>query len=200
MITKLNLTDIKIRNILVQHIGILIVGVLIFLIEKLEIASPLIEKVTLVVVSLAKSVYFIEHSFKKIEEASLNNISYNKFLGIILMNILLIVVSFSTDYVCLVKIDPHSFRGFGEGYWNIIYDSFYFSLTSFTTVAYGDILPITKSAKSIIILEVVVAYVTTIIIISNFVQIKDSMEQAQPPKEKEKETVQEEEHDLTPRM
>jgi hypothetical protein len=181
MISTLNFTDIKLRNILVQHIGILLIGVAIFFVEKFEITNLFWEKLILIAVSLAKSIYFVEHSFKKIEEASVNNISYNKFLSIILTNILLIVVSFATDYVCIAQIDPQSIRGLNlHSYWNTIFDSFYFSLVSFTTVAYGDIMPITKAARTITIFEVVVAYVTTIIIISNFVQIKDSIEKNKP--------------------
>jgi hypothetical protein len=177
MISTLNFNDIKLRNILLQHVGILMIGVLVFYIEKLEIANLFWEKFILIIVSLGKSIYFLEHSFRKIEEASINNISYNRFLSIILTNILLIVVSFATDYVCMSQIDPRSFKGMSlEGYFNTIFDAFYFSLVSFTTVAYGDIIPMTKSARALTIFEVVIAYVTTIIIISNFVQIKDSME------------------------
>jgi|GEM_PF-1797673 len=188
MLSTLNFADIKLRNIFFQHIGILCIGVLIFYIEHLEIASLFWEKLILLIVALAKSFYFIEHSFRKIEEASINNISYNKFLAIIMTNILLIVVSFGADFACLLQIDPNSFKGMSDAnFWETAFDSFYFSLVSFTTVAYGDIIPITKTAKILTIIEVIVAYVTTIIIISNFVQIKDSMEQQ--TKEKEKEEV-----------
>lgn len=177
MINRLNLTDIKTRNILLQHLGVLLIGILIFFVEKLEVANLFWEKLILILVSLGKSVYFVEHSFRKIEEASVNNISYNKFLSIILLNIMLIVVSFGVDFMCMLQIDPNSFRGMANtGFIDTAFDAFYYSLVSFTTVAYGDIIPLTKSARTITILEVVVAYVTTIIIISNFVQIKDSME------------------------
>jgi hypothetical protein len=167
MISTLDFNDIKIKNILFQHIGILTIGLLIFYVEKLEIASVFWEKISVILISIGKSIYFVEHSFKKIEEASVKNIGYN---------ILLIVISFAADYFCLLRIDPHSFKGMAVDGWTTAFDSFYFSLVSFTTVAYGDIIPITKAAKSLTILEVIVAYVTTIIIISNFVQIKESIE------------------------
>jgi hypothetical protein len=176
MIRHLNLRDIKIRNIIFQHIVIIVVGVGVFALEEIGIASLFWEKFILLILAVTKCLYFIEHSFKKIEEASLNDISYNKFLGIILTNVLLIVISFCVDYSCLMQIDPSSFRGIsGKTVLDSAFDFFYFSLTSFTTVAYGDIIPLTKSAKILSLMEVTVAYITTIIVISNFVQIKDSL-------------------------
>jgi hypothetical protein len=178
MISKLKFTDIKVRNILVQHLIIIGFGILIFWLERLEIANLFWEKMIVLVMALVKCVYFIEHSFRKIEEASLNNISYNRFLAIILTNILLIIVSFAIDYTCLEQIDPGSFKGIAvsEGIFESAFDFLYLSVVSFTTVAYGDIIPLTKAARSLTIMEVGVAYLTTIIIISNFVQIKESIE------------------------
>jgi hypothetical protein len=177
MISTLKFTDIKIRNILFQHLIILGIGLGLFYLERFEIANLFWEKLILIVIALAKCIYFIEHSFRKIEEASINDISYNRFIVIILTNVLLIVVSFAADYFCLELIQPGSFKGLTtmESTWDNIFDFSYFSLLSFTTVAYGDILPMTKAAKALTVLEVGVAYLTTIIIISNFVQIKDSL-------------------------
>jgi Ion channel len=177
MIRHLSFNDIQVRNIIFQHIIIIIVGIGIFWLEEIGIASLFWEKLILLILALGKCIYFIEHSFRKIEEASLNDISYNKFLGIILTNVMLIVISFAVDYSCLQQIDGSSFRGISQSpnFIDKAFDFFYFSLVSFTTVAYGDIIPVTKSAKVLSILEVTVAYVTTIIVISNFVQIKDSL-------------------------
>ena len=101
-----------------------------------------------------------------------------KFLVIILTNILLIVVSFAVDYSCIQEIDTSSFSGFNtdQSFDGVVFDLSYFSILSFASVAYGDIVPISKAAKILTILQVVVAYITTIIIISNFVQIKESIE------------------------
>jgi hypothetical protein len=135
------------------------------------------EKLILITIALAKCIYFIEHSFRKIEEASIHDISYNLFIVIILMNVLLIVVSFTADYTCLELIQPNSFKGLtpNASAWDNVFEFSYFSILSFTTVAYGDIIPITKAARCLAILEVGVAYLTTIIVISNFVQIKESL-------------------------
>jgi len=177
MISTLKFTDIKIQNILFQHLVILGIGMALFYLERFEIANLFWEKFILIVIALAKCFYFVEHSFRKIEEASVNDISYNRFIVIILTNVLLIVISFAVDYACLELIQAQSFKGLdlSGGFWGRLFEFSYFSITSFTTVAYGDILPATKAARTLTVLEVAVAYLTTIIIISNFVQIKDSI-------------------------
>jgi hypothetical protein len=177
MISTLKFTDIKLRSIFFQHLIILGIGVGLFYFERFEIADLFWEKLILVAIAFVKCIYFIEHSFRKIEEASLNDISYNRFIVIILTNILLIVVSFAVDYSCLELIQPESFKGLAQPgtFGDRAFEFSYFSVLSFTTVAFGDILPLTKAARSLTILEVGVAYLTTIIIISNFVQIKDSI-------------------------
>src|SRR6187549_838781 len=111
MISTLKFSDIKIRNLVLQHAVIIAVGIGLFYLERFEIASLFWEKLILITIALAKCVYFIEHSFRKIEEASVNDISYNLFIVIILMNVLLIVVSFTADYTCLELIQPNSFKG-----------------------------------------------------------------------------------------
>jgi hypothetical protein len=178
MISTLKFTDIKIRSIFFQHLIILGIGIGLFYFERFEVASLFWEKLILILIALSKCIYFIEHSFRKIEEASINDISYNRFIVIILTNVLLIVVSFAVDYGCLEVIQPGSFKGLlpEGGFWDRSFEFSYFSLLSFTTVAFGDILPIAKSARMLTILEVGVAYLTTIIIISNFVQIKESID------------------------
>lgn len=178
MITALNFHDLKLRSIITQHLAIIVIGIAIFYLEYLEFANFFLEKLILIILAVGKSIYFVEHSFRKIEEASIKNLTYNKFLVIILTNILLIVVSFAVDYCCIQEIDPRSFSGFNtnQSVGGIIFDLAYFSMLSFTSVAYGDIVPVTKAAKVLTLLEVGVAYITTIIIISNFVQIKESLE------------------------
>jgi hypothetical protein len=178
MIATLGFHDIKLRGIVTQHLGIILIGIGIFYFEYLEFANFFWEKFILILLACGKSIYFVVHSFRKIEEASVKNLTYNKFLVIILTNIFLIVVSFAVDYSCLQEIDPRSFSGFNtnQSLGGVIFDLSYFSILSFTSVAYGDIVPITKAAKVLTVLEVGVAYITTIIIISNFVQIKESME------------------------
>lgn len=178
MVATLSLEDVKLRAIVTQHLIIIALGAVIFFIEHLEFANFFLEKLILIVLAASKSIYFVAHSFRKIEEASVTNLTYNKFLVIIMTNILLIVVSFAVDYCCLQEIDPGSFSGFNkdQSVAGLAFDLGYFSILSFTSVAYGDIVPITKAAKILTVMEVVVAYVTTIIIISNFVQIKESIE------------------------
>lgn len=127
--------------------------------------------------AIGKLIYFIGHSFKKIEEASLHNVTYNKFMMVILTNIFLIILSFAVDFTCLYQLENASFNGLMPPFsvLNSFFDFSYFSILTFTTTGFGDIVPVTKSAKVLVTMEVVVAFITTIIVISNFIHIKDSI-------------------------
>ena len=42
---------------------------------------------------------------------------------------------------------------------NVFFDSFYFSVITFTTLGYGDILPLNNIAKAVVISEVLIGFV-----------------------------------------
>ncbi|MBX9851864.1 MAG: hypothetical protein K2X86_08905 [Cytophagaceae bacterium] len=196
---KSNQLDLKLKYIVIQHVVVILIGIGIFYIDEVEFLDGFYPKLFLLILAFAKCIYFIGHSFKKIEEASLNNFTYNKFLVIILTNIFLIILSFAVDYSCLYEFDSNSFQGLTRdgSMFTIFYDFFYFSVLTFTTTGFGDIIPLTKPAKFLVTIEVIVAFITTIIVIFNFIHIKDSIHELsflklrkKPFKSKEMEEVE----------
>jgi hypothetical protein len=169
--------ELNIKQIILQHFLVIAVGLLIFYIDKIEFLDKFFPKLFLLVVAVSKSVYFVGHSFNKIEEASEKNHSYNKFLLVIITNIFLVIVSFTVDHTCLISLDDKAYKGLivTNTLYDVMADFFYFSVLTFTTTGFGDIIPITKTAKALVTMEVMVAFITTIIVISNFVHIKDSI-------------------------
>ncbi len=63
----------------------------------------------------------------------------------------LVVLLFATTYFVMDQYQAHSFT---QGMTRV--DSLYFTVTTFATVGYGDITPVTESARLTVILQMVV--------------------------------------------
>ena len=94
---------------------------------------------------------------------------------------LLIVLSFANIYFILDKINPNSF----SIPLNLV-DSIYFSVITAFTIGYGDILPVNKTIKLIVILEVIIFYIYTVFAIGVFLSV--FLNKNQPDSEKTNDT------------
>lgn len=153
----------------IQHAAVVAIGVLIFLLDKFEGFSDAINFSMLFILTIGKSVYFVFHNFRSITKVVQSDKQFNHFIVLVSVNIALIVISFAMDYFCMIKIYPTVFKGnLASDDLRTLAEMLYFSLITFTTTGFGDIVPASNLARSVVSLEVVVAYVSTIFIISNF--------------------------------
>lgn len=84
----------------------------------------------------------------------------------------LTIFSFASGFACLYEYDPTSFSGVHEAATNYplrLFQFFYFSIVTFSTVGYGDIVPESTIAQYLIILEVFLSF---LIIVFAFANIK----------------------------
>ncbi len=82
----------------------------------------------------------------------------------------LIVLSFATDYATAYLSDTDIFRTDlinGIPRYIVFYEFVYFSLISFYSVGFGDIVPITYSAKSLVMLEIPLSFIVLFFGIAN---------------------------------
>ena len=82
----------------------------------------------------------------------------------------LIVLSFATDYTAMFLIDAQSFKtnltnGSSGGI--VFFEFLYFSFISFSSVGFGDIVPTTYAAKSLVVLEVILSFIVLFFGIAN---------------------------------
>jgi len=118
---------------------------------------------------LVKVAYFVITTLGWIHHTLTSAHHRRYMMGFLMLQMLLIVFSFGTDYFCLYQIDPSSFRITGGR--KPLMEEFlvflYFSLGKYTTAGVGEIHPISPVARLCAMCEMVVAYFTTVLIIAN---------------------------------
>jgi hypothetical protein len=88
--------------------------------------------------------------------------------------ILITLFSFATDYTCLFQLNSESFDGlvhFSSLYMYNLYQFFYFSVTTFSTVGFGDISPVSDVAKFIVMLEIFLSFLIIVFSLANIKKI-----------------------------
>ncbi|HSZ24345.1 MAG TPA: hypothetical protein VK766_01430 [Cytophagaceae bacterium] len=168
---------VKYLKVVLEYIIVVGFGVIIFYIDDREISDVSQTKLFIAVISFFKTLYFAFFNYRKILEASKNDMPYYEFLLFICLNVLLIIFSFSVDYTCLHWIDSTSFSeisgdlSFGRTFCEFVY----FSVLTYTNFGFGQSMPISGYAKLIIIFQDVIAYAMTIFILTDFVSLKESI-------------------------
>ncbi|MCI5637571.1 MAG: potassium channel family protein [Sarcina ventriculi] len=105
---------------------------------------------------------------KNIKSKNQNDVSFTR---IIIASIILIIMIILNLYLAVVLINsgnPHAFTNKPTNF-----DLFYFTLITFTTVGYGDIIPITGLAKIVTMFIAVTSVICISIFISSILSHKD---------------------------
>ena len=130
--------------------------------------------IALFVFSLTKIYFLVGHTFKKMSELVGDNHSFNHILLLLSAVIALIVISFAFDYHCLSQIYHNAFSGvnYSASIYSRLANFLYFSIVTFTTVGYGDIVPNLLIVKFITILEMISSFVVIVFVISKYIKTK----------------------------
>ncbi|WP_083645696.1 ion channel [Christiangramia flava] len=142
----------------------------VYLVPKLEVA---IAEIILICLTITKIGFIIALAFNQLMKIIGQSHILIHVLTLFGYLIALIVISFSVDYGALYLIEPSHFK-YGGNPANTLsfFDMFYFSLITFSSVGYGDIVPISIIAKTLVILEVTVRFFVLVFGIANVNRIK----------------------------
>jgi hypothetical protein len=164
------------RDIVIENILVVFFGILIFYLDNTEFKGAYIIGL-IFLFALTKSIYFILGSFRRILKLTKNNIRYHEFLLFIALNISLIIFSFAIDYICLFQIDPTSFSGISPGlpFYQTVFKFFSFSVLIFSNLGVAKIIPESMTAEALMIFEAMLSFITIIFILSDFVSLKESL-------------------------
>ena len=127
--------------------------------------------------SLLKVIYITVFTLKKIEKYLMRErISFYRTILILGPLILLLIVSFAVDYFCLNDCDPNAFIGISTGLTWIqeVFVYIYFSMVTFATIGFGDIVPLSGAAKLVVMLEIMTSFVFVFFILSNIFTVPGS--------------------------
>jgi hypothetical protein len=130
-----------------------------------------------VALAFAKTAYFLVENLQHILLATSHEIPYHRFLGLMGVNMTQITLSFAIDFWLLESADPGSFSAFTPDMTpsRIFFECFFYSVLNFSFFGFGDIMPQTIPAKSVTLLEVILAFFTVIFLLSDFISLKDSL-------------------------
>lgn len=159
----------------------IITGVWIASLELLKFdLSPVVAVTFLIVISLAKTAFFGAENIRQLAEASRSNMAYHRFMLLMLVNMVQIILSFGLDYHCLHTFDPESFSVLVKSptQFEMVFEFLYVSTLNFTFFGYGDVTPQKVPAKFITMTEIVLAFVTVIFLLSDFISLKESLSKA----------------------
>lgn len=124
-----------------------------------------------------KSVFFGTENMNQLYDAARSDLSHHRFLLLMAINMIQMILSFAFDFHLLYTIDRHSFLGIDSQapFGVALFDFFYLSTLNFSFFGYSEILPQTVVAKIVNLTEIVLAFVTVIFLLSDFVSLKESL-------------------------
>ena len=124
-----------------------------------------------------KTLFFGTENFQQLFAAARTNLPHHRFLLLMGVNASQMVLAFTLDFYLLYRVEPASFVGIAEGAGQaeLLFDFFYLSTLNFSFFGYSDILPETVPAKIVNLSEVILAFVTVIVMLSDFISLKESL-------------------------
>ena len=132
-----------------------------------------------VLFALIKTIYFTFFTFKQVNKSIKQCHSFGQLLWIFGLLVVLIIFSYAADFSCIAAANAASFQGLKTsgslGYLSVLFEFFYFSVVTFASIGYGDIVPLTTPAKLLVIMEIGQSFVLVVFGLSNVNNIHTSI-------------------------
>lgn len=154
--------------LLVMGVGVLDIWI-IGLIE-----SSFITVAITLMAALIKTFFIVRLTFNQLGKIIGQSHLLSHVLVLFALLIGLIVLSFATDYTALFLVDSCNFEltlSHGNSKPVLFFEFLYFSLITFSSVGFGDIVPIAFSSKLLVMLKVVLSFFVLVFGIANINRI-----------------------------
>ena len=139
--------------------------------------SPTALTWSVVVIAGLKFCYFLAENGLHIVRATKSDVPYHYFLMFMAYNIGQMSVSFAFDFHLLFTLDHGSMNGIIETMsgGELLFECFFYSVLNFSFFGFGDVTPATIPMKMVTLMEVVMALLTVIFILGDFISIRESV-------------------------
>lgn len=124
--------------------------------------------------ALVKTIFIVRLTFIQLSKIIGESHQLTHVLTLFAVLIVLIIVSFSADYLALYVLNSENFKSATslEGsFFKEFFEFTYFSLITFSSVGFGDIVPLTIPGKLLVIMEVFLSFLVLVFGIANINRI-----------------------------
>ena len=182
---RLKLLRLMVRNAVEFAVIFGVWYVLLDLLDSGQLSATLMTALILAA-AWTKTLFFGIENIRQLWQATALNTPYYKFMLLMLVNMWQIMTSFALDFHLLDVLQRESFAGVNESLAGaeLVFEFFYFSALNFMFVGYGDITPHSIPAKLLTLSEIMLAFVTVIFLLSDFISLKDSLRYGETPHER----------------
>lgn len=139
-----------------------------------ENPDSLFLQLLIVGLALLKTIVIIRLTFLQLSMIIGESHQLTHILTLFTVLIVLIIFSFSADYQALYVLNSESFKSatsFNDSFFMQFFEFMYFSLITFSSVGFGDIVPVSVSGKIIVILEILLSFFVLVFGIANINRI-----------------------------
>ncbi len=169
--------SVSYRDFVIKSLVTIGLGLFIVLIDTYEFLKDSGTQWIIVGLAFLKIAFIVWQSSRMILEVTVKDAPFYRFLEFVIINVLMVTFSFAVDYFCLYHVNPECFSGVPEklSIPETLFECLYFSVLNFTNFGYGEILPQIIPAKVLVMLEDLLSFFTIIIVLSDFVSLKESL-------------------------
>ncbi|TDN95352.1 ion channel [Salegentibacter sp. 24] len=135
-------------------------------------------KWAIIIIAVIKAFLIVRITFKQLSKILGDSHYLEHVLSLFALIVSLIIISFASDYYALYLNEAANFKTnlvITEPSIFLFFEFIYYSLISFSTVGYGDFVPLSLSAKFLVILETVLYFFVLVFGTANInrINIKD---------------------------
>ena len=164
------------RNI-VEYVAIVLWWLIVLWLVATNLFGETVSTCVIILGCWTKTALFGAENLKQLYEAAQCNLAHHRFLLLMAINMSQMILSFAFDFHLLHSLNAGAFAGVAKdiGQAEILFDFFYLSTLNFSFFGYSEIMPQTVPAKIVNLTEIVMAFVTVIFLLSDFISLKDSI-------------------------
>jgi len=171
----------KMRNVktILSDASLFLLIPILMLIEFKYISFFSAVEIKFIIIGLAvfKLLFYIIFTFELIARLNKKVFNLRLYLLLMLLTLIILQLNFALDYTLLWSIDKGSFSNINlsNSFFVVFLNMIYYSVVIFSTVGFGDIVPISLASRGLVTVEILTSMIFLIGIITNYNNIKEEL-------------------------